>query len=133
MRFATAAAIISELIEAQQQSQLGRALARWPRYERIALDEVGYVPLAEVGAELLFQVIAERAETATMIVTNDLAFFESTHVIPNASCAKRCSTGLPDCQIGFVYSQRKATHEILVLCSQATDVPLTAGFGSKSC
>jgi hypothetical protein len=28
----------------------------------IALDEVGYVPLAELGAEVLFQVIAERAE-----------------------------------------------------------------------
>ena len=32
------------------------------RYDLIAIDEVGYVPLAEVGAEFLFQVIAERAE-----------------------------------------------------------------------
>jgi hypothetical protein len=37
------------------QNQLGRALARWARYDLIALDEVGYVPLAEVGAEFLFQ------------------------------------------------------------------------------
>lgn len=37
-------------------------MARWSRYEVIAIVEVGYVPLAEVGAEFLFQVIAERAE-----------------------------------------------------------------------
>lgn len=88
VRFATAAAMINELIEAQQQSQLGRALARWARYELIALDEVGYVPLAEVGAELLFQVIAERAEKAAVIVTTNLPFSEWTQVIPNARLCK---------------------------------------------
>ena len=49
MRFATAAALNNELVEAQRQLRLGRALARWSRYDLIALDEVGYVPLAEVG------------------------------------------------------------------------------------
>ncbi len=38
---------------AKQQMQLSRVLARWSRYELIAIDEVGYVPLAEVGAEFL--------------------------------------------------------------------------------
>jgi len=37
--------------------------------ELIVIDELGYVPLAEVAAELLFQVIAERAEKAAIIVT----------------------------------------------------------------
>jgi hypothetical protein len=47
------------------------AMARWSRYDIIAIDEVGYVPLAEVGREFLFQVIAERAErTAVVITTN---------------------------------------------------------------
>ena len=36
------------------------------------IDELGYVPLAEVAAELLFQVIAERAEKAAIIVTTNL-------------------------------------------------------------
>src|SRR5215469_4742490 len=69
VRFATAAALINEMVEAKHQLQLGRAIARWARYDLIALDEVGYVPLAEVGAEFLFQVIAERAEKAAVIVT----------------------------------------------------------------
>jgi hypothetical protein len=53
--------LINELVEAKHQLQLVRALTRWARYDLIALDEVGYVPLAEVGAEFPFQVIAERA------------------------------------------------------------------------
>src|SRR5438034_10758626 len=53
VRFATAAALVNELVEAKHQLQLRRVLARWLRYDRIAIDEVGYVPLAEVGAALL--------------------------------------------------------------------------------
>jgi len=62
VRFATAAALVNELVEAKHQLQLGCALGAGPATTMIAIDEVGYVPLAEVGAEFLFQVIAERAE-----------------------------------------------------------------------
>jgi DNA replication protein DnaC len=31
------------------------------KYDLIALDEVAYVPLADIGAEFLFQVISDRA------------------------------------------------------------------------
>jgi DNA replication protein DnaC len=49
---------------------------------------VGYVPLAEVGAEFLFQVIAESAERTALIVTTNLPFSEWTQVIPNARLCK---------------------------------------------
>src|SRR5271169_3383868 len=88
VRFATAAALVNELVEAKHQLQLGRALGRWARYDLIAIDEVGYVPLAEVGAEFLFQVIAERAEKAAVILTTNLPFSEWTQVIPNARLCK---------------------------------------------
>jgi DNA replication protein DnaC len=88
VRFATAAALVNELVEAKNQNQLRRALARWLRYQVIAIDEVGYVPLAEVGAELLFQVIAERAERATVIITTNLPFSEWTQVFTNARLCK---------------------------------------------
>jgi DNA replication protein DnaC len=88
VRFATAAALINEMVEAKHQLQLGRALARWARYDLIALDEVGYIPLAEVGAEFLFQVIAERAEKAAVIVTTNLPFSEWTQVVPNPRLCK---------------------------------------------
>src|SRR5208283_5709577 len=88
VRFATAAALINEMVEAKHQLQLGRALPRWARYDLIALDEVGYVPLAEAGAEFLFQVIAERAEKAAVIVTTNLPFSEWTTVIPKLRLCK---------------------------------------------
>jgi DNA replication protein DnaC len=88
VRFASAAGLINEMVEAKHQLQLGRALNRWARYDLIALDEVGYVPLAEVGVEFLFQVIAERAEKAAVIVTTNLPFSEWTSVIPNARLCK---------------------------------------------
>jgi DNA replication protein DnaC len=88
VRFTTAAALVNELVEAKHQLQLRRVMARWSRYDLIAIDEVGYVPLAEVGAEFLFQVVAERAEKAAVIVTTNLPFSEWTQVIPNARLCK---------------------------------------------
>jgi DNA replication protein DnaC len=88
VRFSTAANLVNELVEAKQQLHLRRVLARWERYDRIAIDEVGYVPLAEVGAEFLFQVIAERAEKTAVILTTNLPFSEWTQVIPNARLCK---------------------------------------------
>jgi hypothetical protein len=83
VRFATAAALVNEPVEAKQQLQLHRGLARWERYDLIAIDEVGYVPTTDLGTEFLFQVIAERAEKATVIITTNLPFSEWTQVIPN--------------------------------------------------
>src|ERR1035437_1775544 len=76
VRFTTAAALVNQLVEAQREQGLSRMLARWSRVELIVIDELGYVPLAEVAAELLFQVIAERAEKAAIIVTTNLPFSE---------------------------------------------------------
>jgi hypothetical protein len=55
--------------------QVLRLMSRWQRYQLIALDEVGYVPLADIGAEFLFQVISDRAERAAIIVTTKLTVF----------------------------------------------------------
>jgi DNA replication protein DnaC len=88
VRFTTAAALVNELVEAKQNNQVRRMLGRWQRYELIALDEVGYVPLADVGAEFLFQVISERAERAAIIVTTNLPFSEWTTVFPNPRLCK---------------------------------------------
>ena len=74
---------MNELVEAKNMNQLSRALGRWSRYELIVIDELGYVPLAEVGAELLFQVIADRAEKAAVIVTTNLPFSEWPQVFPS--------------------------------------------------
>lgn len=88
VRFTTAAALVNELVEAKAQLGLRRVLARWEHYDLVAIDEVGYVPLAEAGAELLFQIVADRAEKAALILTTNLPFSEWTQVIPNARLCK---------------------------------------------
>ena len=88
VRFTTAAALVNELVEAKQNNQVRRLMGRWQKYELIALDEVGYVPLADIGAEFLFQVISERAERAAIIVTTNLPFSEWTTVFPNPRLCK---------------------------------------------
>ena len=55
-----------------------------------------YVPLAEVAAELLFQVIAERAEKAAIIVTTNLPFSEWPQVFTNARLCKAVLDRLTD-------------------------------------
>ena len=86
VRFTTASALVNELVEAKHQLSLRRVLARWARYELIAIDEVGYVPMADIGAEFLFQIIAERAEKAAVILTTNLPFSEWT-----AGCSQRAA------------------------------------------
>jgi DNA replication protein DnaC len=88
VRFTTAAALVNELIEAKQNNQVRKMMMRWQRYELIALDEVGYVPLADIGAEFLFQVISDRAERAAIILTTNLPFSEWTTVFPNPRLCK---------------------------------------------
>ena len=96
VRFTTAAALVNQLVEAQREQSLSRMLARWSRVELIVIDELGYVPLAEVAAELLFQVIAERAEKAAIIVTTNLPFSEWPQVFTNARLCKAVLDRLTD-------------------------------------
>jgi len=63
----------------------------------IVLDEEGYVPFAQVGADLLFQVISERAEKATLIITTNLPFSEWRQVFPSALLCKAQLDRIIDC------------------------------------
>jgi DNA replication protein DnaC len=96
VRFATAAGLVNELLEAQHQNQLARALSRWARYDLVCIDELGYVPLAEIGAELLFQVISDRAEQASVVITTNLSFSEWTKVFTNVRLCKALLDRLTD-------------------------------------
>jgi DNA replication protein DnaC len=96
VRFTTAAQLVNELIEAKNKSELNRVTNRWTRYELIVIDEMGYVAMPEVAAELLFQVIAGRAERAAVIVTTNLPFSEWTTMFPNARLCKAMLDRLTD-------------------------------------
>jgi len=96
VRFTTAAEMVNELVEARHNNELSRVTARWTRYDVLVIDEMGYVALAEAGAEMLFQVIAGRAEKAAVIMTTNLPFSEWTSVFPNARLCKAMLDRLTD-------------------------------------
>jgi len=96
VRFTTAAEMVNELIEAKNNNELNRVTQRWTRYELIVIDELAYVAMPETAAEMLFQIIAGRAERAAVIVTTNLPFSEWTTKIPNARLCKAMLDRLTD-------------------------------------
>jgi DNA replication protein DnaC len=76
VRYVTCAQLVNELAEAADDHVLGRTVARYGRLELLCLDEVNYVSLDPKGAELLFQVITEREEKASIACASNASFSE---------------------------------------------------------
>ncbi|WP_448071985.1 IS21-like element helper ATPase IstB [Georgenia yuyongxinii] len=76
VRYVTTAALVNELAEAAQDHQLSRVIGRYARIDLLCLDEVGYVHLDPQGAELLFQIITEREERASIACASNAPFSE---------------------------------------------------------
>ncbi|MBA3007777.1 MAG: IS21-like element helper ATPase IstB [Proteobacteria bacterium] len=79
-RFVSCYTLVNELIEARQDKDLQRLIQRYSRYELLILDELGYIPFSREGSELLFQVLAERQEKGSVIITTNLGFADWTQV-----------------------------------------------------
>jgi DNA replication protein DnaC len=80
VRFTTASALVSELIEARDEKHLLRFQKLLASYELLIVDELGFVPLSKTGAELLFETFSQRYERASTLVTSNLPFQEWTEV-----------------------------------------------------
>jgi DNA replication protein DnaC len=79
-RFYTASDLVSEIEEAHELHQLHRFLKRFATWDVVVIDELGYLPLTERGAELLFQAFSARHEQGSVIINSNLAFSEWTQV-----------------------------------------------------
>ena len=75
-----------QLEEAQQQHRLDRFLSQLDRAELLICDELGYLSFSRTGAELLFQVFADRYERRSLLLTSNLAFGEWGHAANVIGC-----------------------------------------------
>lgn len=83
--FQSASSLVNTLVEAREERDLERVFRKLSRFHLLVLDELGYIPFSEQGAQLLYQVFSDRYEKASILVTSNLAFAEWTRVFGEAS------------------------------------------------
>jgi DNA replication protein DnaC len=74
--FWRAAELVRALLEARDNRELTRLQRRMSRVDLLILDELGFVPFDRTGGELLFNLVADRYERKSVLVTSNLAFGE---------------------------------------------------------
>jgi len=78
--FCKAAELVRDLTEARDDRTLGRLHRKYQRVPLLIVDELGFVPFKREGGELLFNLLAERYERRSTLVTTNLAFSEWVQV-----------------------------------------------------
>ena len=81
VRFWRVTELITQLMEAREERQLMRMKHQLAKLDLLILDELGYVPVSKLGAELLFDVISTAYERTSLIVTTNLPFENWTEVL----------------------------------------------------
>ena len=74
VRYVLAAKLVNELVEAADDKQLTKTIARYGRVDLLCIDELGYMELDKRGAELLFQVLTEREEKNSVAIASNESF-----------------------------------------------------------
>jgi DNA replication protein DnaC len=74
VRFYTAAGLVNELLQAQDEHRLPRLLNVALKQNLVVLDELGFIPFSPIGAQLLFQFCSTLYERVALIITTNLKF-----------------------------------------------------------
>ena len=80
VRFYTAAGLVNDLIQAQDEHRLPRLLTTALKQNLIVLDELGFIPFSPLGAQLIFQFCSALHERVAVIVTTNLKFADWVQV-----------------------------------------------------
>ena len=78
--FATASVLVHQLMEASDERRLLNLQKKLSRFKLLIIDELGFVPLSKTGAELLFEIVSQRYERGSILITTNLPFDEWTEV-----------------------------------------------------
>jgi DNA replication protein DnaC len=96
-RSSTAAALVSELIEARDEKRLLRFQKQMASYELLIVDELGFVPLSKTGAELLFELLSQRRNSpagrtpTSRLTTNAAAWLRTRSFTTTPPSSRGCS------------------------------------------
>lgn len=81
--FITAANLATQLLEAENNHRLGRYLRQLSKVDLLILDELSYLTFNKYQSELLFQVISERSERGSLIISTNLEFSKWEEFFPD--------------------------------------------------
>ena len=81
--FTTAVDILNTLAAAQIAHQLRQELKRYTRPDLLVIDELGYLPIDKLGADLLFQVFSQRYERGSTVLTTNKAYKQWPSIFNN--------------------------------------------------
>ncbi len=79
--------LVGQLLAAKRDHKLNAALAKLQRYDAVCLDELGYTQQSSEEGDLLFQFLAERYETKTVVITSNLVFSQWDKIFHNPMTA----------------------------------------------
>jgi DNA replication protein DnaC len=83
VRHYSATALVQQLQQARKQLQLEDALQKLDKYKAIILDDFGYVKKSDQETYVLFELIAHRYETGSLIITSNQPFSEWDRIFPD--------------------------------------------------
>lgn len=84
--FTTAAEMLNELAALDSDSALRRRIKHYTKPALLVIDEVGYLSYSNRFADLLFEIISQRYEKKSTLITTNKAFTEWRDIFPNATC-----------------------------------------------
>jgi DNA replication protein DnaC len=79
--------LVGQLLAAKRDHKLNAALAKLQRYDAVCLDELGYTQQSSEEGDILFQFLAERYETKTVVITSNLVFSQWDKIFHNPMTA----------------------------------------------
>lgn len=80
VRFYNAAGLVNDLIQHQQSGTIKNVMNRLLKHDLIVIDELGFIPFNQTGAQLMFQLCSALYERVALIVTSNLHFADWTQV-----------------------------------------------------
>lgn len=85
-RFVKASQMLDELLQCDQAASRRRRIKKLCRVELLVIDEVGYMSYDNRYADLLYEVISERYQHNSTIITTNKAFTDWGEIFPDAAC-----------------------------------------------